>query len=106
MVSMEELIQLQKREEAAQKTATEKPKQMARKAATADQGNLVTQGQSIEKRGKEKGITISEDIPRATRSVPTDNASQFKKDGKKRVESRLGLYRPFDNALAQVELLQ
>ena len=85
---MEELIQLQKREEAAQKAATKKAKQMARKAATTDQGSLVTQWQSVEKRGKKKGITISEGVPRATRSVPTDNASKSKKDGKKRVEEQ------------------
>ena len=88
MVTMEELIRLQKREEAAQKAAAEKEKQAATKAAiavSADQVPPVKSGQSAAKKSKEKGITISEGGPQATRSTPADNAPQSKKDGKKRV---------------------
>ena len=38
MVSIEELIQLQKKEEAAQKAAAEKERQTVQKAVAADQG--------------------------------------------------------------------
>ena len=90
MVTMEELIRLQKREEAAQKAAAEKEKQAATKAAvavsvSADQVPSATSGQSAAKKSKEKGITISEGGPRTTRSVPADTVPQSKKDGKKRV---------------------
>ena len=63
MVSMEEIIQLQKREEAAQKAAAEKERQAAQKAAAVDQGPPVIQGQSAAKKSKEKGIMISEGAP-------------------------------------------
>ena len=88
MVTMEELIRLQKKEEAAQKAAVEKEKQSAPKAAVtavADHVPPTKLGQSAAKKSKEKGITISEGDSQATRSTPADNAPQSKKDGKKRV---------------------
>ena len=86
MVSMEEIIQLQKREEATQKAAAEKERRAALKVAAAtDQVPPAKPGQLATKKNKEKGITISEGGSPATRSVPTDNAPQSKKDGKKRV---------------------
>ena len=93
MVTMEELIRLQKREEAAQKAAAEKEKQAATKAAVAvavsvDQVPSAKSRQSAAKKSKEKGITISEGGPQATRSTPADNAPQSKKDGKKRVREQ------------------
>ena len=73
MITMEELIRLQKREEAAQKAAAEKEKQAANKAAvavavsvSADQVPSVTSGQLATKKSKEKGITISEGGPPTT----------------------------------------
>ena len=71
MVTMEELIRLQKREEAAQKAAAEKEKQAATKAAvavsvSAYQVPPVKSGQSAAKKSKEKGITISEGGPQET----------------------------------------
>ena len=88
MVTMEELIRLQKNEEAAQKAAAEKEKQSAPKAAVTTAANHVPpakSGQSAVKKSKEKGITIIEGGPQATRSSPADNAPQSKKNGKKRV---------------------
>ena len=85
MVSMEEIIQLQKKEEAAQKAAAEKERQAAQKAATVIQGPPVIQAQSAAKKGKKKGITINEGAPQVAKTVPFDNAPQSKKDGKKRV---------------------
>ena len=92
MVMMEELIRLQKREEAAQKAAAEKEKQSALKAAVttaADQVPPTKSVQSAAKKSKEKGITIREGGPQATRSTPADNAPQSKKDGKKRVGEKI-----------------
>ena len=62
MVTMEKLIRLQKREEAAHKAAAEKEKQSALKAAVtaaADQVPSAKSVQSTAKKSKEKGITIS-----------------------------------------------
>ena len=61
---------------------------MAPKAAVtaaADQVPPAKSGQSAAKKTKEKGITIIEGGPQATRSAPAENAPQSKKDGKKRV---------------------
>ena len=59
MITMEELIQLQKREEAAQKAAFEKEKQAALKAAAADQVPPAKPEQSDAKKNKEKGIATA-----------------------------------------------
>ena len=86
MVTMDELIRLQKRAEEAEKAAVEKEKQAATKAAgPVDQVPSESSGQSAAKKSKEKGITISEGGPRTTPSVPADPAPQSKKDGKKRM---------------------
>ena len=109
MVTMEELIRLQKREEAAQKAAAEKEKQAALKTTVttaADQVPPAKSGQSAAKKSKEKGITISEGGPQATRSAPVDNALQSKKDGRRGWGSRLRLHRPLGNVRARVEMLQ
>ena len=82
MVSIEELIELQKKEETAQKAAAEKERQSVQKA---DQGPPVVQGQSAAKKSKKKRITINEGAPQATQSVTLENAPQFKKDGKRKV---------------------
>ena len=69
MVTIGELIHLQKREEAAQKAAAEKEKQSTPKAAVtaaADHVPPAKLGQSAAKKSKEKGITISEGGPQAT----------------------------------------
>ena len=58
---------------------------MAQKAATVIQGPPVIQAQSTAKKGKEKGITINEGAPQVAKTVPFDNASQSKKDGKRKV---------------------
>ena len=82
MVTMEELIRLQKREETAQKAAVEKEKQSAPKAAVtaaADHVPPTKSGQSAAKKSKEKGITISEGDSQATRSTPADNAPPIQK---------------------------
>ena len=82
MVSIKELIELQKMEETTQKAAVEKERQSTQKA---DQGPPVVQGQSTAKKSKEKGITINDGAPQATQSVTLENAPQFKKDGKRKV---------------------
>ena len=81
---MEEIIQLQKREEAEQKAAAEKERQVAQKAAAVDQGPPVIQGQSAAKKSKEKGIMISEGVAQTAKTVLPENAPQSKKDGKER----------------------
>ena len=109
MVTMEELIRLQKREEAAQKAAAEKEKQSALKAAATvatDQVPPAKSVQSVVKKSKEKGITISEGGPQATRSTPADNAPNPKRMGRKGWGSRLRLHRPLGNVPAQVVRLR
>ena len=105
MVTMEELIQLQKREEAAQKAVTEKEIQAAQKAAAIDQGHLVIQGQSAQKKGKEKGITINEGSPQATQQSLLKVSPNPRKMRKERWGSRQRLHRPLGNALARMEQL-
>ena len=102
---MEEIIQLQKREEAAQKAAAEKERQAAQKAAAVDQGPPVIQGQSAMKKSKEKKIKISEGAPQAAKTVLPDNAPNPRRIGKERWGSRLRLHRLLGNALARVEQL-
>ena len=85
MVSIEEIIELQKREEAAQKDVEEKQRQLAQKAC---QGPPDAQGQSSAKKDKEKGITINEGAPQATQTVTSENALKSKKDEKKKVEEQ------------------
>ena len=107
MVTMEELIRLQKREEAARKAAAEKEKQAATKAAVAvaaaaDQVPPAKSVQSTAKKSKEKGITINEGGPQATRSTPTDNAPQSNKDRKKGWGSRLRPLHPLGSVPARV----
>ena len=87
---MEELIRLQKREEAARKAAAEKEKQTATKAAVAvaaaaDKAPPAKPVQSAAKKSKEKGITIVEGGSQVARPAPAESAPQSKKDGKKRV---------------------
>ena len=82
MVSMEEIIELQKREEAAQRAVAEKEKRSAQKV---DQGAPVPPGQSAAKKSKDKGITVNEGASRATQTVTAENAPQSKKNGKRRV---------------------
>ena len=109
MVTMEELIRLQKREEAVQKAAVEKEKQSALKAAVtaaADQVPPAKSGQSAAKKSKEKGITISEGGPQATRSAPADNAPNPRRMGRRGWGSRLRLHRPLDNVPARVVRLR
>ena len=105
MVSMEEIIQLQKREKTAQKAAAEKERQAAQKAAAVDHGPFVIQAQSAAKKSKENGITISESAPQAAKTVPPKNAPNPKRMGKERWGSRQRLHRPLGNALARVEQL-
>ena len=58
---------------------------MLKAAAAIDQGPLVAPVQSIAKKSKEKGITISEGAPQVTQIVPSDNAPQSKQDGKRKL---------------------
>ena len=86
MVSIEEIIELQKKEEAAQKAAEAKQRQLAQKAS---QEPPATQGQSSAKKGKEKGIKINEGAPQATQSITLENAPQSKKDRKRKVRAQV-----------------
>ena len=109
MVMMEELIRLQKKEEAAQKAAVEKEKQSALKAAVtaaADQVPPAKSAQSAAKKSKEKGITINEGGPQVTRSALADNAPKSKKDGRRGWGSKLRLHRPLGNVPARVVRLR
>ena len=107
MVTMEELIRLQKKEEAAQKAAAEKEKQAATKAAvavaaSADKVPPAKPVQSAAKKTKEKGITIIEGGSQAVRSAPAESAPQSKKDGKKRVGEQTEALQPLGSVPARV----
>ena len=101
MISIEEIIELQKREKAAQKAIGEKQRQLAQKAS---QRHPDAQRQSFAKKGKEKGITINEGAPQATQSVTPKNAPRSKKDGK-RWGRRQRLHLLLGSVLARVEHL-
>ena len=82
MVSLQEIIALQKRDEAAQK------QQELRKEA--DKVPLGAQGHSSKGKGKEKekekGITIREGAPQMEQATVPESTPQLKKDGKRKVE--------------------
>ena len=72
MVSIEEIIAIQKREEAAQKVAAQKQQLSAEEA---DQGAPNVKGPSSTSQGKEKGITIREGATQAKRSAVVEKVS-------------------------------
>ena len=79
MVSMEQIIAIQKREEAAQKAAAQKQQS----AKEADQSRATLQ--SGREKGKEKGITIKEGVSQAKQTTAPKAAPLSKRDGKKRM---------------------
>ena len=83
---MEELIALQKREEAAQKAAAEKEEQSARRVTQA----VVQESQSTAQKAKEKGITISEGAPQVNQTQVAEITPQSKQDGKRKAGEQTG----------------
>ena len=83
---MEELIALQKREEAAQKAAAEKEKQSAQKVIQ----EIVQGSQSAAQKAKEKGIIINEGAPRASQTQVAETTPQSKGDGKRKAGEQTG----------------
>ena len=74
MVSMEEIIAIQKREKAAEKAATQKAvaqKQQSTKKVDQDSANVPAQS---EKKGKEKGISIKEGASQAKQTIASKAA--------------------------------
>ena len=70
MVSMEQIITIQKREEAVQKTAAQKAvAQKQQSAKEADQSRVGAPLQSGREKGKEKGITIKEGASQAKQTT-------------------------------------
>ena len=86
MVSMEQIIAIQKREEAAQKATTQKAAaQKQQSAKEADQSRVSAPSLSGWEKGKEKGITIKEGASQAKQTTAPKAALLSKRDGKKRM---------------------
>ena len=70
MVSMKQIITIQKREEAAQKAAAQKVvAQKQQSAKEADQSRVSAPSQSGREKSKEKGITIKEGASQAKQTT-------------------------------------
>ena len=81
MVSIEHIIAIQKREEAAQKAAAQKQQSAKR----ADQSRVSAPAQSEKEKGKEKGITIKEGASQAKQTTAPKAILVSKRDGKRKV---------------------
>ena len=86
MVSMEQIIAIQKREEATQKATVQKATaQKQQLAKEVDQIRVNAPSQSGREKGKEKGITIKEGASQAKQTTAPKAAPLSKRDGKKRM---------------------
>ena len=77
MVSIEEIIAIQKCDKAAQRQQESRKK--------VDKGHFSAQGHSFKGKEKEKGISIKEGAPQTTSTTVSEDAHQSKEDGKRNV---------------------